>query len=73
MTITPSIKREYLENLAKNGKREDGRKFNEFREIEIETDIISKAEGSARVKIGKTQIIAGIKMDIGEPQLLFEI
>ena len=67
MTITPSIKREYIEKLAKNGKRVDGRKFNEFREIEIETNIISKAEGSARVKIGKTQIMTGIKMDIGEP------
>jgi len=67
MTITASIKRDYLENLAKNGKREDGRKFEEFRNIEIETGVISKAEGSARVKIGNTQVIAGIKMDIGEP------
>jgi exosome complex component RRP42 len=67
MTITPSIKRDFLAKLAKNGKREDGRSFDEFRKIEIETGIISKAEGSARVKIGNTQLIAGIKMDIGEP------
>jgi len=67
MTITPSIKREYIEKLAKNGKRLDGRKFNEFREIEIEPNVISKAEGSARVKIGKTQVMTGIKMDVGEP------
>jgi len=67
MSITPSIKRDFLENLAKNGKRADGRKFDEFRNIEIETGVISKAEGSARVKIGNTQVIAGIKMDIGEP------
>ena len=67
MTLTPSIKREYLYNLAKNGKRADGRKFDEFRKIEIETGLISKAEGSARVKIGNTQIVAGIKMDIGDP------
>ena len=67
MTITPSIKRDYLEKLAKNGKRADGRRFDEFRKIEIETGIINKAEGSARVKIGNTQVIAGIKMDIGEP------
>jgi exosome complex component RRP42 len=67
MTITPSIKRDYLVKLAENGKREDGRKFDEFRKIEIETGIIEKAEGSARVKIGNTQVISGIKMDIGEP------
>ena len=67
MTITPTIKKEYLVNLAENGKRADGRKFDEFRKISIETGVISKAEGSARVKIGNTQVISGIKMDIGEP------
>ena len=67
MTITPSIKRDYLAKLAENGKRADGRRFDEFRNIEIETGVISNAEGSARVKIGNTQVIAGIKMDIGEP------
>jgi len=67
MPITPSIKRDYLSKLAENGKREDGRKFDEFRKIEIETGIVDKAEGSAKVKIGNTQVIAGIKMDIGEP------
>jgi len=67
MALTSSIKRDYLYNLAKNGKRVDGRKFDEFRDIKIETGLISKAEGSARVKIGNTQVIAGIKMDIGDP------
>lgn len=67
MTVIPSIKRDYLSKLAQNGKREDGRRFDEYRNIEIETNIISKAEGSARVKIGNTQVIAGIKMDIGDP------
>jgi len=67
MAITPSIKRNYIIKLAENGKREDGRNFDEFRNIEIETGMNSKAEGSARVKIGNTQVIAGIKMDIGEP------
>ena len=67
MTITPSIKRDYLVKLAENGKRADGRKFDEFRNIGIETGVISKAEGSARVKIGNTQVITGIKMDVGEP------
>ena len=67
MTLMPSIKRDYLVNLAKNGTRADGRGFDEFRKIEIETGVVSKAEGSARVKIGNTQVLTGIKMDIGEP------
>lgn len=67
MTVIPSIKRDYLVKLAKNGKRADGRKFEEYRNIEIETGVASKAEGSARVKIGNTQVMVGIKMDVGEP------
>ena len=67
MTVIPSIKKEYLLKLAKNGKRSDGRKFNEYRKIEIETNVVKKAEGSAKVKLGNTQVLAGIKMDIGEP------
>jgi len=67
MTLTPSIKRDYLIKLAEKGKRADGREFNEYRNIELETNIISKAEGSARVKIGNTQVVVGIKMDVGEP------
>ena len=67
MPITPNIKRDYLGKLAENGKRADGRRFDEFRNIEIETNVVLKAEGSARVKIGNTQVITGIKLDIGEP------
>lgn len=67
MTVTPSIKKDYLSKLAKKGKRIDGREFSEYRKIEIEPDIISRAEGSARVKIGNTQVMAGIKIDLGEP------
>ena len=67
MTIIPSLKRDYLVKLAKNGKRADGRSFDEFRKIEIETGVVLKAEGSAKVKIGNTQVLTGIKMDVGEP------
>ena len=67
MTVVPIIKRDYLCKLAEQGKRADGRKFDEYRKIEIETGVVSKAEGSARVKIGNTQVLAGVKMDVGEP------
>ncbi len=48
-------------------KRFDGRKLEEFRPIEIEYGVSKTAEGSARVKIGDTEVIAGIKMEIGKP------
>jgi exosome complex component RRP42 len=67
MTIVPIIKRDYITKLAEQGKRTDGRTFDHYRNIEIETNVVNKAEGSARVKIGNTQVLCGIKMDIGEP------
>ncbi len=67
MTIVPVIKRDFISKLAEQGRRVDGRKFDEYRKIEIETNVVNKAEGSARVKIGNTQVLTGIKMDVGEP------
>jgi len=49
--------------------RFDGRKLTEFRNIEIETGISKNAEGSARVKMGETEIMAGIKLGIDKPFL----
>jgi len=62
-----SVKKDYLYRLAKEGKRPDGRAFNEYRPIKIERGVINMAEGSAKVSIGHTTVLAGIKMDIGEP------
>ena len=61
--ITGDRIREYL----KEGKRFDGRKPEDFREISIETNVSKNAEGSARIKIGKTDVIVGVKMDVMEP------
>ncbi|MBI2545204.1 MAG: exosome complex protein Rrp42 [Candidatus Aenigmarchaeota archaeon] len=57
----------YAEELIKHGKRADNRAFDEFRDIEIKPNHIEKAEGSAYVRIGKTQVIAGVKMGVGTP------
>lgn len=64
---TPKINGERIRRLLHEGKRFDGRKVDEFRKIDIELGISKKAEGSARVRIGKTEVIVGVKMDVGEP------
>ena len=62
------IVREHVLSLMNKGFRLDGRKFEEYREAKVEYGISSKsAEGSARVKIGKTEVVAGVKMDVGKP------
>jgi exosome complex component RRP42 len=64
---TSKIMRNTIIGLLRNGKRLDERKLDEFREIEIIPDISKNAEGSCKVKIGKTVVMAGVKIDIGEP------
>ncbi len=66
MEISGLTKRR-IEELIKEDKRIDGRNSFELRPLEIELGISKKAEGSARVKIGNTEVIAGVKMDLTEP------
>lgn len=49
------------------GKRFDGRNLLDYREIKIENGVSKNAEGSAKVKIGNTEVIAGVKLGAGEP------
>ena len=63
----PNINKRRITELLKDGKRLDGRKPFEFRDIEIETMVSNKADGSARVKIGKTEVIVGVKLATQEP------
>lgn len=67
VNIVPEITRKSIVELIESGERADSRSFNDYREISVETGVIEKAEGSARVKIGNTQLIVGIKPQIGEP------
>lgn len=65
--IMAGIMRDRILNLLKDGKRIDGRGFEDYRNVEIQTGIIEKAEGSALVKLGNTMVLVGIKVDFGEP------
>jgi len=57
----------YAIDSIMSGKRFDDRAFDEYREIIIKPDVIANAEGSALAKMGETKVIAGVKMEIGEP------
>ncbi len=61
------IDAELVREIVRKSKRLDSRKFEENRNITIETGIVSSAEGSARVRVGSTEVVAGVKMGVGEP------
>ncbi|MBU0471252.1 MAG: exosome complex protein Rrp42 [Nanoarchaeota archaeon] len=57
----------YINKGLSQNIRIDGRKNDEFRKITIETDVTCNAEGSAKIKCGNTELIAGVKMAVGTP------
>ncbi|NJD99945.1 exosome complex protein Rrp42 [Thermococcus sp. LS1] len=67
MEVMASIMRDHILALLKEGKRVDGRSLEDYRDLEIKVNVIEKAEGSAWVKLGNTQVLVGIKIDMGEP------
>ncbi|MBI2183331.1 MAG: exosome complex protein Rrp42 [Thaumarchaeota archaeon] len=56
-----------MTELLSKGNRLSGRGLLEYRPIKIETGLIEKASGSAKVSIGNSQVIAGVKVEMGTP------
>ncbi|MFA5364548.1 MAG: exosome complex protein Rrp42 [Candidatus Bathyarchaeia archaeon] len=61
------IMKKRITELLENGKRIDGRAPTEYRSIQIEAGVIERAEGSARIRLGKTEVIVGVKIATGTP------
>jgi len=66
-SIVVNIKKKRITELIASGKRTDGRGLTDYREIQIESGVIERAEGSARVRLGKTEVMVGIKVGTGTP------
>ncbi|MBU0894890.1 MAG: exosome complex protein Rrp42 [Nanoarchaeota archaeon] len=64
---TSELTEKRIKKYLSEGKRFDNRTPEQFRDIKIETGISKNAEGSAKVKIGNTEVLVGIKMNVGEP------
>src|SRR5258708_586550 len=56
-----------MSELLSKGTRLDGRGLADIRDLTITTNVIEKAEGSCRVKLGNTELIAGVKVNLGTP------
>jgi len=63
----PSIQKQRIVEYLKEGKRFDGRKTDEYRDIEVKVGISNKAAGSCSVKFGKTEVYVGVQMAVSEP------
>ena len=73
MSTTPQpppigkIEQRGIADLLAKERRIDDRKPTDFRELKIETGLIQKANGSALVNLGKTKVMTGVKVELGQP------
>jgi exosome complex component RRP42 len=66
-SVITRVKQKQIAQLVANEKRLDGRRLTDYRETKLEQGIIERAEGSARVLLGKTEVVVGTKIEMGEP------
>ena len=65
--IVARMKQKRIAELISKGKRLDGRGITDYREVKLEMGVVERAEGSARVRLGKTEVMVGTKIEVGAP------
>jgi len=53
---------EFCTQSCQHGIRLDGRACEDFRPFELELGVIAQASGSARLHLGSTDVIVGVKV-----------
>ena len=67
VNIISEVSKDKIFDLLNHEQRIDDRGFEDYREISLKTDYISKAEGSAMVSLGGTTVVAGVKANVSVP------
>ncbi len=62
-----AVKSAYIHEMLSQGAREYGRGFDEYRKMEMINNFIPHAEGSVRISIGNTVLLAAVKVDVDKP------
>ncbi len=65
--VTTEILATHVMELAKSGKRLDGRALDEYRPVKITPGYVTSADGSALVELGDTKVLCGVKLEPGTP------
>lgn len=63
--ISPA-ERDYITQGVEYDCRADGRGRLEYRHLVLETGILSQTSGSARCRLGDSDVLVGVKVEIGE-------
>jgi exosome complex component RRP42 len=67
MEILDELKKDTIQSLISAGKRIDDRDHLSYRDIFVKKNILEYSEGSALVRMGKSQVLCSVKIGMGEP------
>lgn len=64
--MTSKSEKSYIRTslLSKTPIRSDGRGLTDYRIIQLETGVIAQSNGSARVNLGGTEVVAATKLEV---------
>lgn len=65
--LIPKIKYSAILNVISKGFHVDRRSIMEYRQLNITYNVAPNADSSVLLRLGNTQILAGIKLEIGQP------
>ncbi len=65
--IIPNLQKKKIKSCINEGKRLSGRGLEEYREIVVENGISPSAASAVKVKIGKTEVYAGVHLAVTAP------
>lgn len=68
MQLSPSEEAFLLQGVSQN-VRNDGRERTSPRSLTLQTGVVSAANGSARAQRGATDVVVGVKVEVGVPDL----
>ena len=63
----PNLQKNKIESCLSSGKRLDGRKNEEFRDIKVKFDISKNSASAVEVSYGKTKVYAGVHLALATP------
>lgn len=66
--LLSSTEKVFIVHGVQEDFRSDGRSNIDYRPMELETDVVSHASGSARLRLANTDILVGIKTEIDTPK-----
>uniref|UniRef100_UPI00358FBF87 exosome complex component RRP42 n=1 Tax=Myxine glutinosa TaxID=7769 RepID=UPI00358FBF87 len=66
--LLSDAERAYIAHGVQAGVRCDGRAHVDYRQLELELDVVSNTNGSSRVRLGSSDVLVGVKVEMGTPK-----